>query len=53
MQCRDRVGSIYRDVHPLLNSDSNTVLGFSILESEARPPRVMAPARKGKRAWLE
>jgi DNA-binding cell septation regulator SpoVG len=30
-----------------------TVLGFSVLVSEGRPPRVMAPARKGKQAWFD
>ena len=30
-----------------------TVLGFSVLESQGRPARVMAPARKGKQAWFD
>jgi DNA-binding cell septation regulator SpoVG len=30
-----------------------TMLGFSVLDGEGRPPRVMAPARKGKQAWFD
>src|SRR5215469_3929233 len=30
-----------------------TVLGFSVLDGDGRPPRVMAPARKGKQAWFD
>jgi len=30
-----------------------TVLGFSVLESDGRPARVMAPARKGKQTWFD
>jgi hypothetical protein len=29
------------------------VLGFTVLESDGRPPRVMPPARKGKQAWFD
>jgi hypothetical protein len=37
---------------PLGDDGTVTVLGFSILESDSRPARVMAPARKGKTAWF-
>jgi hypothetical protein len=30
-----------------------TIFGFSILNSDSRPPRVMAPARKGAKAWFD
>jgi hypothetical protein len=38
---------------PLGDDGTVTVLGFSVLESDGRPPRVMAPARKGKQAWFD
>ncbi len=44
----------FADVTITLGDDGTvTVLGFSVLESEGRPPRVMAPARKGKQAWFD
>jgi len=30
-----------------------TIFGFSILNSDGRPARVMAPARKGAKAWFD
>src|SRR5205814_7739337 len=30
-----------------------TLFGFSVLEADGRPARVMAPARKGKQAWFD
>jgi DNA-binding cell septation regulator SpoVG len=38
---------------PLGDDGTITVLGFSVLESEGRPARVMSPARKGKQAWFD
>jgi DNA-binding cell septation regulator SpoVG len=38
---------------PLGDDGTVTVLGFSVLDGDGRRPRVMAPARKGKQAWLE
>jgi hypothetical protein len=38
---------------PLGDDGTITVLGFSVLESDGRPARVMAPARKGKQAWFD
>jgi len=38
---------------PLGDDGTITVLGFSVLEIDGRPPRVMAPARKGKQAWFD
>ena len=38
---------------PLGDDGTITVLGFSILDADARPPRLMAPARKGKQAWFD
>ncbi len=38
---------------PLGDDGTITVLGFSILETEGRPPRVMPPARKGKQTWFD
>jgi hypothetical protein len=38
---------------PLGDDGTITVLGFSVLESEGRPARVMAPARKGKQSWFD
>ncbi len=29
-----------------------TIFGFSILHGDSRPARVMAPARKGAKAWF-
>jgi DNA-binding cell septation regulator SpoVG len=44
----------FADVTITLGDDGTvTVLGFSVLESDGRPPRVMAPARKGKQAWFD
>src|ERR1700694_3739842 len=37
---------------PLGDDGTVTALGFSVLASDGRPPRVMAPARKGKQAWF-
>lgn len=30
-----------------------TIFGFSILETDGRPVRVMSPARKGAKAWFD
>jgi DNA-binding cell septation regulator SpoVG len=38
---------------PLGDDGTVTMLGFSVLDSDGRPARVMAPARKGKQAWFE
>jgi len=38
---------------PLGDDGTVTVLGFSILDGDGRPARVMAPARKGKQAWFD
>jgi DNA-binding cell septation regulator SpoVG len=38
---------------PLGDDGTITVLGFSVLESDGRPPRLMSPARKGKQAWFD
>ena len=38
---------------PLGDDGTVTVLGFSVLDSDERPARVMAPARKGKQAWFD
>jgi hypothetical protein len=38
---------------PLGDEGTITVLGFSVLESDGRPPRVMPPARKGAKAWFD
>jgi hypothetical protein len=38
---------------PLGDDGTITVLGFSVLESDGRPARMMAPARKGKQAWFD
>jgi len=38
---------------PLGDDGTVTLLGFSVLDGDGRPPRVMAPARKGKQAWFE
>lgn len=38
---------------PLGDDGTITILGFSILESDGRPARVMAPARKGKQTWFD
>jgi DNA-binding cell septation regulator SpoVG len=38
---------------PLGDDGTITVLGFSVLEADGRPARVMAPARKGKQAWFD
>lgn len=38
---------------PLGDEGMITILGFSVLESDGRPARVMAPARKGKQAWFD
>lgn len=38
---------------PLGDDGTVTVLGFSVLEGDGRPARVMAPARKGKQAWFD
>jgi DNA-binding cell septation regulator SpoVG len=38
---------------PLGDDGTVTVLGFSVLEGDGRPARVMAPARKGQKAWFD
>ena len=38
---------------PLGDEGTITVLGFSVLESDGRPAKVMAPARKGAKAWFD
>lgn len=38
---------------PLGDDGTITILGFSVLDGDGRPPRVMTPARKGKQAWFE
>ena len=38
---------------PLGDDGTVTVLGFSVLDGDGRPARVMAPARKGQKAWFE
>lgn len=38
---------------PLGDEGTITVLGFSVLDGDGRPPRVMSPARKGKQAWFD
>ena len=44
----------FADVTITLGDDGTiTVLGFSVLESDGRSPRVMAPARKGQKAWFD
>ena len=44
----------FADVTITLGDDGTvTVLGFSVLESDGRPARVMAPARKGQKAWFD
>lgn len=44
----------FADVTLALGDDGTvTVLGFSVLESDGRPARVMAPARKGLKAWFD
>jgi len=37
---------------PLGDDGTITMLGFSVLESDGRPARVLAPARKGKQTWF-
>jgi hypothetical protein len=38
---------------PLGDDGTVTLLGYSVLDGDGRPPRVMAPARKGKQAWFD
>jgi DNA-binding cell septation regulator SpoVG len=38
---------------PLGDDGTITVLGFSVLESDGRPARMMPPARKGKQTWFD
>ena len=38
---------------PLGDDGTVTILGFSVLDSDGRPPRLMSPARKGKQAWFD
>lgn len=38
---------------PLGDDGTVSIFGFSVLHSDGRPPRVMAPARKGKQAWFD
>ena len=35
---------------PLGDDGTVTILGFSVLDSDGRPARLMSPARKGKKA---
>jgi len=50
----DRKVKAFADITIPLNDDGTiTVLGFSVLETDGRPPRVMSPARKGKQAWFD
>ena len=37
---------------PLGDDGTLTIFGFSILQSDGRPTRVMSPARKGKQSWF-
>lgn len=37
---------------PLGDDGTITMLGFSVLESDGRPARMLAPARKGKQTWF-
>jgi DNA-binding cell septation regulator SpoVG len=44
----------FADVTITLGDDGTvTVLGYSVLDSDGRPPRVMAPARKGQKTWFD
>ena len=44
----------FADVTIALGDDGTiTVLGFSVLDSDGRPPRIMSPARKGKQTWFD
>jgi hypothetical protein len=38
---------------PLGDDGTITVLGFSVLDDDGRPARVMSPARKGKQTWFD
>ena len=37
---------------PLGDDGTITMLGFSVLEVDGRPPRLLTPARKGKETWF-
>jgi DNA-binding cell septation regulator SpoVG len=37
---------------PLGDDGTITMLGFSVLEKDGRPARVMVPARKGRQTWF-
>ena len=38
---------------PLGDEGTISVLGYSVLDGDGRPARVMAPARKGQKAWFD
>jgi DNA-binding cell septation regulator SpoVG len=38
---------------PLGDDGTVTVLGFSVLDGDGRPARLMAPARKGQKTWFD
>lgn len=38
---------------PLGDDGTVTILGFSVLDGDGRPARVMTPARKGQKAWFD
>jgi len=51
---RSRKVKAFADVTiPLGDDGTITALGFSVLQSDGRPARVMPPARKGKQAWFD
>lgn len=53
-QKQDSKIKAFADVTISLGDDGTvTVLGFSVLEGDGRPARVMPPARKGKQAWFD
>ncbi len=37
---------------PLGDDGTITILGFCVLDSDSRPPRVMPPGRKGSTTWF-
>lgn len=44
----------FADLTITLGDDGTvTMLGFTILEGDGRPARVMPPARKGQKSWFE
>ena len=38
---------------PLGDDGTITIFGYSVLDGDGRPPRLMSPARKGKEAWFD